>query len=91
MFNRSAAHEIPDSPVVFARASPAGMPGQQQTMPLHQPIDALGVDRGHTVRSPLALEERGDPPVPVSWSRVDQAADIGRQFKIAIAGLWSAF
>ena len=29
--------------VMFARASPAGMPGQQQAIPLHQPIDALGV------------------------------------------------
>jgi len=24
---------------------------------------------------PLALEERGDPPVPVGWSLVDKAAD----------------
>src|SRR5579864_4447328 len=62
--------------VMFAWASPAGMPGQQQTVLLHQPIDALGVDRGHPVGSPLALEERGDPPVSVSGSRVDEAADI---------------
>jgi hypothetical protein len=41
--------------VMFARAAPAGMPGQQQAMPLHQPIDAFGVDRGHPVGSPLAL------------------------------------
>jgi hypothetical protein len=50
-----------------------------------------GVDRGHTVGSPLALEECGDPPVPVSWSRVDKSANIGRQFQVAVAGLRSAF
>src|SRR5216683_875691 len=77
--------------VVLARAAPAGVPGQQQAMPPHQPIDPLGVDRGQTVGSPLALEERGDPPVPVGWSRVDEAADVGGQLKVAITVLRSAF
>src|SRR5437762_13981888 len=67
------------------------MPGQQQSVPLHQPVDALGVDWGQTVGSPLALEERGDPPVPVGRSRVDKAADSGCHFKIAVTGLRSAF
>src|SRR5205823_8387100 len=67
------------------------MPGQQQCVPLHQPVDALGVDWGQTVGSPLALEERGDPPVPVGRSRVDKAADSGCHFKIAVPGLRSAF
>src|SRR5437773_285214 len=61
------------------------MPGQQQSVPLHQPVDALGVDRGQTVGSPLALEERGDPPVPVGRARVDEPPDLGDKFKIAIA------
>src|SRR5438046_3111246 len=63
------------------------MPGQQQSVPLHQPVDALGVDRGQTVGSPLALEERGDPPVPVGRARVDEPPDLGDKFKIAIADL----
>src|SRR5437764_5518396 len=49
----------------MAGTAASGMPGQQQCVPLHQPVDTLGVDRGQTVASPLALEERGDPPVPV--------------------------
>src|SRR5205814_6414702 len=67
------------------------MPGQQQCVSLHQPVDTLGVDRGQTVGSPLALEERGDPPVPVGRARIDEAADSGCQFKIAVTGLRSAF
>src|SRR5205807_2766498 len=73
--------------VVFAGTSASGMPGQQQAVPLHQPVDALGVDRGQTIGSPLALEERGDPPVPVGRPCVDKTADRGRQFTIAITGL----
>ena len=61
--------------------------GEQQAVLLHQPVDALGVDRGQTVGSPLALEERGDPPVPVGRPRVDQAADRGGELDIAGAGL----
>src|ERR1700730_13904766 len=71
--------------------SASGMPGQQQAMPLHQPVDALGIDRGQTVGSPLVLEDRGDPPVPVSRRRVDEATDPGHQFKIAITGLRPPF
>jgi hypothetical protein len=33
--------------------------------------------------SPLALEERGDPPVAIGWPLVDEATDIGGQFDIA--------
>jgi hypothetical protein len=33
--------------------------------------------------SPLALEERGDPPVAIDWPLVDEATDIGGQFDIA--------
>jgi hypothetical protein len=32
----------------------AGVAFEQEVVLLHQPIDALGVDRGHTVGSPLA-------------------------------------
>jgi len=35
--------------------SSTGMPFKQEAMLLHEPIDALGVDGGHTVGSPLAL------------------------------------
>src|SRR5207237_10403214 len=73
--------------VVFAGTSASGMPGQQQAVPLHQPVDALGVDRGQTIGSPLALEGRGDPAVLVGRPCVDKTADRGRQFTIAITGL----
>jgi len=76
---------------MFARAPPADVLGQQQAVLLHQPIDTLGVDQCRPVGSPLALEERGDPPVPVARPRIDQALDCGRQFKFVIAGLRSAF
>jgi len=64
-----------DLAVVIAATAVSGVASQQQAMLFHQPIDALGVDRGQTVGSPLALEERGDPPVPVGWSRIDKATD----------------
>src|SRR5947207_8734248 len=54
-----------------------------------QPVDTLGVDRGQTVGSPLALEERGDPPVPVGRPCVDKPTDRGCHFKIAVTGLRS--
>jgi hypothetical protein len=44
---------------MFAWSSPAGMPGQQQAMPFHQPVDALGVDRGQTVGR-LCLDKATD-------------------------------
>jgi hypothetical protein len=40
--------------------------------------------------SPLALEERGDPPVAIGWPLVDEATDIGGQFDIAGPDLWRA-
>jgi hypothetical protein len=40
--------------------------------------------------SPLALEERGDPPVAIGWPLVDEATDIGGQFDIAVLDLWRA-
>jgi hypothetical protein len=38
--------------------------------------------------APLALEERGDPPVAIGWPLVDEATDIGGQFDIAGPDLW---
>lgn len=42
------------------------MPSQQQRVLFHQPIDTLGVDGIAAGGSPLALEDRGDPPVSVA-------------------------
>src|SRR5436309_185004 len=44
-----------DLAVMFTRASAASMAFEQKAMLLHQPIDALGIDRGQTAGSPLAL------------------------------------
>jgi hypothetical protein len=63
------------------------MPGQQQAALLHQPVDPLGVDRIEAGGSPLALEERGDPPVSIGRPGVHQVPDIGREFSISGAGL----
>jgi hypothetical protein len=63
------------------------MPGQQQASLLHQPIDPLGIDRIEAGGSPLALDERGDPPLSIAWPGVQQAPDIGREFYISSAGL----
>src|SRR5438105_1173989 len=41
--------------IVFAHPPASGMAFEQEALLLHQPIDALGVDRGHTVGSSLAL------------------------------------
>ena len=51
--------------IVLAYSPAPGMAFEQKTMLLHQPVHALGIDRGRTIGSPLALEERGDPPVAV--------------------------
>jgi hypothetical protein len=40
---------------MLARPSVVGMAFEQEAVLLHQPVDALGVDRGQTVGSPLAL------------------------------------
>ena len=47
------------------------------------------VDRVLAGGSPLALEERADPPVAIGWPLVDEATDIGGQFDIAGPDLWS--
>ena len=41
--------------VMLARSPASGMALKQEAVFLHQAVDALGVDRGHTVGSPLAL------------------------------------
>jgi hypothetical protein len=41
------------------RDAPSGVPGKQQAVLLHQPVDPLGVDGIEAGGSPLALEERG--------------------------------
>src|SRR5262245_28806006 len=72
----SACH---DGPVVGPWDTAPCMPGQQQAAFLHQPVDALGVDRIVAGGSPLALEERGDPPVSVAWPGVHKAPDIASE------------
>src|ERR1700733_1831412 len=63
---------------------------EQEAVFLHQPVDALGVDRSQAVGSPLALEERGDPPVAIGWALIDQTSDIGAQLEVARPVLRSA-
>src|SRR5205823_7244700 len=41
--------------IVLAHPPASGMAFEQEALRLHQPTDALGVDRGPTVGSPLAL------------------------------------
>lgn len=65
------------------------MPGQQQAALLHQPVDAFGVD-GIVGRSPLALEQRGDPPVSIARAVIHQAPDIGRELRHPRRGSWGA-
>src|SRR5256885_3792985 len=72
-----------DLAIMLARPPASGMAFEQETVLLHQSVDALGVDRGQTVGSSLALEERGDPPVPVGWPRVDKATDRTGELNIA--------
>ena len=45
-----------DLAVMLARSPASGMAFKQQTVLLHQPINALGVNRSLTCGSPLALE-----------------------------------
>src|SRR5579863_7670749 len=72
------------------RDAPPGMPGQQQPVLLHQSVDPLGVDGIEAGGSPLALEERGDPPVPIARPAIDQASNIGREFCVSSAVLGTA-
>src|SRR5438270_9126661 len=72
-----------DLAIMLARPPASGMAFEQETVLLHQSVDALGVDRGQTVGSSLALEERGDPPVPIGWPRVDKATDRTGELNIA--------
>jgi hypothetical protein len=62
---------------------------QELPVLLHKAIDPFRVDRVLAGGSPLALEERGDPPVAIGWPLVDEATDIGGQFDIAGPDLWS--
>jgi hypothetical protein len=48
---------------------------EQEALLLHQPVQPLDNDRGRTGGSPLALEERGDPPVSIGRSLIDKATD----------------
>ncbi len=57
----------------------ADMAFEQEAMLLHQPVDARKIDRGQTVGSPLALEERGDLPVAGGRSRAGRCRLHGRQ------------
>ena len=74
---------------MLARPPSTGMAFEQEPVLLHQPIDALGVDRSRAGGSPLALEERGDPPVAVGRALIDETPDVGGQLAIALAGLRS--
>ena len=67
---------------MLAWASPSGMALQEQPVFAHQTIDPLGIDRLLAGGSPLALEERGDPPVAVGRPLVDEPTNIGGQFHI---------
>ena len=94
---RQASSEIempPGSAIPSIRAAmltpSPGMAGEQQAMLVHQAIDALAIDGSFASGSPLALEERGDPPVAVGGARVDQAPDIGGELDIARTGLGPA-
>jgi hypothetical protein len=62
--------------IMFPRPVAAGMSLQKQPMLLHQPIDALGVDRFLPGGSPLALEERGDPSIRIARPLIDIAATV---------------
>jgi hypothetical protein len=75
---------------MLTRPAAASVAFEQKAMLLHQPIDALGIDRSQTFGSPLALEERGDPPVAVSRSLIDKVADRGGQLDVAGSFLWAA-
>jgi hypothetical protein len=66
------------------------MPGQQQAALLHQSVDSLGVDGIVAGGSPLALEERGDPPVSLARPAIHQAPDIGSEIRVPGAGLGTA-
>src|SRR5271165_406586 len=43
-----------DLAVMLTRSPAPGMAFEQEAMFFHQPVDALGIDRGQTVGSPLA-------------------------------------
>ena len=68
--------------VVLAWTWTASAAFEHQATLLHQPADTLGVDQSQTIGSPLALEERGDPPIAVRRALVDQAPNIDTQFAV---------
>jgi hypothetical protein len=80
-----------DLAIMLARPPPSGVPGQEQSVFLHQPVDAFGIDRLATVGSPARLMSAAIPPVAVGWLCVDEATDFGREFEISRAVLWSPF
>jgi hypothetical protein len=82
--------DAPDHHVVdhLAGGPAASVALQEQPVLLHKAIDPFHVDRVLAGGSPLALEERGDPPVAIGWPLVDEATDIGGQFDIAGPDLW---
>ena len=79
-----------DGAIMDTRGTPPGMPGQEKPVLLHQPVDPLGIDGIEAGGSPLALEERGDPPVSIGRTPIHQAPDIGGELCVAGAGLWTA-
>lgn len=50
---------------------------QEQPVLLHKAIDPLRIDRVLAGRSPLALEERGDPPVAIGCAKSSLLSDEG--------------
>jgi hypothetical protein len=68
---------------MLAGASTTGVALQEQPVFAHQTIDPLGIHMLLAGRSPLALEERGDPPIAVGRPLVDESTNIGGQFHIA--------
>ena len=73
--------------VVLARPPSPGMAFEHEPVLLHQPENTFGVDRSLAGGSPLALEERGDPPIAIGRALVDQAADVGGELDVALTGL----
>jgi hypothetical protein len=57
---------------------------------LHEPVDPLGVDGIVAGGSPLALEERANPPVSIARPAIHQAPDIGSELCVPGAGLGTA-
>ena len=74
-----------DGSLMFPRDPPAGAWRQQQALSLHEAKDPLAIDKVQTAGSPLTIEQCSDPAVPIGRALVDEAADIGTEFSIALA------